>query len=423
MKLKLLTLCTLSSGVVLVSFLIQMSIIDMQVRGSPEYIRITGNLLYYDYLGIERPLVWARVWITDREPDGLDYLLAEVFSDVSGYFDSGLIVNNDGPGEDGYDISIYIVAWNWAVQVVDSNGYRYYAVVGPYNDLSDGTYQFTIRMPRGHGAWMIFSYHNGITAGWNYLYVQTGYQTPMVTCRWPFEDQPHYHVGGEIHLPGWAAGYPDVILHEYGHRVMYSCYGYIPPSMEEHSINLRSNSTTAWAEGWADFFPLVVQNDPDFAGENLETPTWFTANWDSGDNVEGRVAGALWDIFDSQSEFSDTYSDGFQHIWNVVSSQTDNTFREFWDAWYSQGYPKQPALMAIYQNTIDYRGPGDVNGDGVVDIVDGMYISRAFGSNKNWPWGRGEGQYNPEADLDHNGEVYTYDLWLWSTNYGRWYDC
>lgn len=205
-------------------------------------IRIIGTLTYWDYADQERPLVWARVWVCDREPDGLDYILVERFTDLNGQFDSGWIVNDDGSGEDGLDIVFYFVAWNDVVQIIDPNDVRYYAIDGPYENLDDDEYYYDAEMPRGHGAWMIFSYHNGITAGWNYLYTQTDYDVPMVTCRWPYENWPHYHPGGEIHLPDWASWWPDIILHEYAHHVMYSLYGYIPPSMEEHTINLQSNS-------------------------------------------------------------------------------------------------------------------------------------------------------------------------------------
>ena len=391
---------------------------------SPEYITITGNLFYWDYANIERPLVWARVWITDREPDGLDYILREVFSDVNGYFNSGPIVNDDGPGEDGLDISIYIVAWNWAVQVVNPDGISYYGIVGPYNDLPDGTYHFQIEMPQGHGAWMIFSYHNGIAAGWNYIETQTGYEMAMATVRWPYETLPHYHPGGEIHLPDWAAWYPDIILHEYTHHVMYSLYGYLPPALEEHYINETSDASTAWVEGWADFFPLAVQNDPDFWGWNLETPHWCSAGWDDGDEVEGRVAGALWDIFDSDDDGYDTFFDGFTRIWDIMETQPCDTFREFWDEWTARnetgqpGYPKQPALMAIFQNSIDYRGPGDANGDGVVNLLDALTIRGLFGTEKEF-----DPEFQDIADLNHDEIVNSEDALIVRANFGNVYDC
>jgi len=398
--------------------LIQIYVIGITpVKGSPEYITITGNLFYWDYANTRRPLVWARVWITDREPDGLDYILREVFSDVNGYFNSGPIVNNDGPGEDGLDISIYIVAWNWAVQVINPDGIRYYGRVGPYNNLPDGTYPFTIEMPQGHGAWMIFSYHNGIAAGWNYIDTQTGYEMQMATARWPYETWPHYHLGGEIHLPDWAAWYPDIILHEYAHHVMYNLYGYLPPALPEHYINETSDASTAWVEGWADFFPLAVQNDPDLTGWNLETPHECSPGWDDGDEVEGRVAGALWDIYDSTNDGYDTFSDGLTHIWNLISTQTDNTFKEFWDAWNASGYPKQPALMAIFQNTIDYRGPGDVDGDGWVSSYDLFELAEAYGSQ------HGDPNWDPRCDLNGDGHVDSYDVFIFGENFGNEYDC
>jgi len=215
------------------------------------------------------------------------------------------------------------------------------------------------------------------------------------------------------------------MLHEYGHHVMYSVYGFIPPSMQNHTFNLRSNSTTAWAEGWANFYPLAVFNDPIFtwsngthwADINLDTPHWCSSGWDDGDLVEGRVAGALWDIFDSTNDDYDSLSDGFTRIWSLISSQTDNTFREFWQAWNASSYPKQSALMAIFQNSIDYRGLGDVNADGDVNILDSTIVANAFGSRK------GSSNFDQRADLNYDDRVNILDAIIVGNNFGKHYDC
>jgi hypothetical protein len=120
----------------------------------------------------------------------------------------------------------------------------------------------------------------------------------------------------------------------------------------------------AWTEGWADFFPLVVFNDPVLTYVNhwsvdLETHTWGTAGWDNGDDVEGRVAGALWDIFDSANDGHDVFHDGFLNIWDVIQAQTDDTFSEFWDAWRAGGHETLYTTYALYQNTIIYFGALD----------------------------------------------------------------
>jgi len=274
-------------------------------------ITVAGHLDYYDNKGDKQPLVWTRVWICDREPDGNDYIHKEIFTDIEGNFTSGPIDNDDGPDEDGLDIWIYVVAWNWATQVINENGTRYYARTHMCDDCPDDTYYMTGEIPEGHGAWMIFSYHSGIAAGWNYLNTTVDYEMPMATACWPCGDWPCYNPNnGVINLTDWSASYPDIILHEYGHYVMHTLYGYMPPAMEEHYINENSDASTAWVEGWANFFPLVVQNDPDLLGWNLETHHWCSAGWDDGDEVEGRVAGALWDIFDSDDDGYDSFSDG-----------------------------------------------------------------------------------------------------------------
>jgi len=189
----------------------------------------------------------------------------------------------------------------------------------------------------------------------------------------------------------------------------------------EHYINETSNNVTAWVKGWANFFPLVVFNEPvlqdPWSSTNLETPYWCSPNWDDGDEVEGRVVGALWDIFDSINDGYDTFSDGFTHIWNIMQSTPCDTLHEFWQAWNTSGYLKQPALMAIFQNSIDYRGRGDVNADGDVNILDSTIVSNAFGSRKGNP------HFDQRADLNYDDRVNILDAIIVSGNFGKHYDC
>jgi hypothetical protein len=382
-------------------------------------IRVIGTFTYRDYANVPRSLVWARVYICDREQDGQDYILRERFTDMNGYFDSGLIVNDDGPGENGLDIVIYVFAWNWAVQIINSSGTKYYVQGGPWNDCPDGAL-LNVTANFIHGAWMIFSYHNGITAGWNYLNSSVSYDMPMATAVWPYNtSNPFYDAENEmIFLPDWAV-HPDITLHEYAHYVMNITYGYMPPASGQYSINGTSDTNTAWVEGWAFFFPLVVQNDPSFLDLNLETPHWCSPNWDDGDQVVGRVAGALWDIFDSQEDGYDTYHDGFTHIWNIMETTPCDTLHDFWQAWNTSGYPKQSALMSIFQNSIDYRGTGDVNADGIVDIYDLTAVTAIFGAQK------GDPNWDQLADLDRiicPDLIDIYDVVIVALNYGKYYD-
>jgi hypothetical protein len=374
------------------------------------------------------------VQIYDLEQDGHLYSVGNSFlTDTSGYFNSGPILNNDGPGEDGLDIIVGVFAMSSAVAVNDSdtNFYYYNLTSTVWSNCPDGPLNVgelnTSYVERG--AWWIFSWHFGLTRGWYYLSNTVGYNTPQVTACWPYGDWPTYWTNETIHLPDWACWWSDIILHEYGHHVMNSLYGYIPPSMEEHSIYLRSNSTTSWAEGWANFYPLVVYIDPVFTWSNgthyanidLETPHWCSSGWDDGGEVEGRVAGALWDVFDSQNDnapwYYDNFSDGFQHIWNIMLTTPCDTFHEFWQAWNTSGYPKNQTLMAIFQNSIDYRGPGDVDGSGLVDMVDISLAIDAFMTSK------GDQHWDKRCDLNNDDSVDMVDISIITDYYLNDYDC
>ena len=78
--------------------------------------------------------------------------------------------------------------------------------------------------------------------------------------------------------------------------------------------------------------------------------------------MEGRVAGALWDIYDSSPSADDgydVYGEGILNIWDTFERQNDNTFAEYWTEFQvnrSQADISN-ALSALYQNTIGYLPP------------------------------------------------------------------
>jgi hypothetical protein len=103
----------------------------------------------------------------------------------------------------------------------------------------------------------------------------------------------------------------------------------------------------------------------------------------------------------------------------------------FWNVWNSTYYnhtrpdpipPKNvtdwtSTLMSLFQNSIDYRGLGDVNADGKVDVTDVGYVSSKFGTREgglNWDY---------LADITHDGKVDIQDLARTSGSFGKLYDC
>ena len=86
-----------------------------------------------------------------------------------------------------------------------------------------------------------------------------------------------------------------------------------------------------------------TRNDPNAEG------SWW------GDNVEGRVAGTLYDLMDSTNEspWYDNASWGFDPITDIaLVGSGRSSLQQFWAAY--QGTDKHNGVRSIYQNTIDY---------------------------------------------------------------------
>jgi hypothetical protein len=92
---------------------------------------------------------------------------------------------------------------------------------------------------------------------------------------------------------------------------------------------------------------------------NLDAPTFGTAGWQDGDTVSGRIAGAFWDLDESDTtiETHDDFNDTFERLWQTIAASKPATMREWWTAWRAGGGDACAAVGSLYQNTIDYNTP------------------------------------------------------------------
>ena len=339
-------------------------------RGS---VQFTGGFVYQDTLGVDRPARWSTAWFYDKDNISGDDYLGSALVDANGHFVSDWFDNSDGLGEGGtLDPYIVFVASNGAVSVYDpsDNYYDGWTSQPIFWDVADGTIDLgNWRAPTSENeAWWIFQWIND---GWNFYRNQgPNYSMPEIGVKYPFESWAHYHLGGQIHIPDAnTARSPDVLVHEYAHFAMYTLYGnWFPQSNcpSPHYINSCSHVNCAWTEGWASFVPIAVYNSPviHHVGSYLVNFENYSGigYWEDGDCVEGRVTGALNDLYDSPDDGWDHYAGGFMPIHNVFSSQTDNNFNEFWNAWVAAGQPDCAPVSSIRQNTIDYNSTPTISG-------------------------------------------------------------
>ncbi|GAA0250909.1 hypothetical protein GCM10010492_58970 [Saccharothrix mutabilis subsp. mutabilis] len=190
----------------------------------------------------------------------------------------------------------------------------------------------------------------------------------VVRFRWtPTSTEGAFYRTGEnrVYLRADDPNFRSVVVHELGHAVMDEVYEDDFPRTENcspHFIHRTSSPSCAWTEGFADWYQAAVYNDPRYVGGpnfevQLETPTWETADWDNGDGVEGRVAGALIDLADSGAEqYWDSYGEGAPNrLWETFLNHRSTSFNEYWrQRGQDQFDVSDRPQGSLYQNTIDY---------------------------------------------------------------------
>ena len=216
--------------------------------------------------------------------------------------------------------------------------------------------------------------------------------------------------GNDVHLLAADPDSEHVVIHEATHAVMDDVYNDSFPSFPNcspHFIQGVSSTGCAWTEGFAEWVPAAVLNDPFFRfiggnnDVNLENVDVNSADWSDGDAVEGRVAGAMIDIQDSAVatlDFFDFWSETdmdqyevFQDFATIGNGVRPATYAEFWSDRGTAGLNRANtgANGSNNQNTIDYsftapecagftvteygtKGNNTINGTSGVDVIHGL---------------------------------------------------
>jgi hypothetical protein len=164
---------------------------------------------------------------------------------------------------------------------------------------------------------------NQLNLVWNHTVVNGGQDPGFVDCCFPYESTEWDRFWEELDIEEQYNDGPDVVMHEYGHAVMYYAYDDDNPSPGgSHAFDdMLQNASQSWSEGWATAFMLSARPDGAYnwhegdGGRNIEN---FSASNRVGERNEGRVAAALFDMLDgpndgnggNQDRGRNSYTDG-----------------------------------------------------------------------------------------------------------------
>ena len=319
---------------------------------NPGELRISGFFRYRNFIGDLKAAKYVLVEFWDADVYG-DDLLGTSWVSPDGYFESDVLSNDDEEGQ-GQDIFLRFRTDDLTdVMVIDGSGHVFSVATPTRNDVPDGWLDLGDLIYEGGytGAFEIFDY---LENGWSYWYSELGYDAQKVTASWyPGSNDGTYvegRNGNRMHIVDGDQMDEDVILHEYGHSIMYDLYGRFPPDTGDYHIwSYHYHKELAWSEGWATFASCIVHDDQFYRDTTDQTFVINIENapdgheWNGGgygNDTESAVCGLLWDIYDSHNDNGDVLSDGPANIFNAIryykiSAHHIYTIDEFWYGWFN----------------------------------------------------------------------------------------
>lgn len=325
-----------------------------------DYAYAKGYWYFLDEDSNKVPVKYATVHVYDEDINiwtgkiTTDFL-GSTKTNENGYWAIGF-QNTDHGGAAGQDVIAKLFSATQEIKVKYYSDNLYSWQTHKIDQLKDGATadfgSYTI-IDNNKGALNIY---DTLVDGFCFLY--PAYANPG-TCfvQWEYggNKSSYYDRGKDVCIKSGDANYRDIILREGAKNFLWNINGgWLPQTLSQASyiISQKTDAFTAWVDGWAYFFPLIVKNDSCFNASNWSCNVELTSNvWEHGDEISGRVTGALWDLYDSQSDGFDNCSFDFSKIWTVIRRGKIGEFKDFWNAW---GFSRHNAVCAIYQNTIDY---------------------------------------------------------------------
>ncbi len=356
------------------------------------HIKVRGQIVYVDSNSDRNhPAAGVRVeiWDLDRGFPGTSQKLGESRTDLAGFFESPVILNEDrdGPGGEpgvtGQDIFLKIFTNNGDVKLLKTGtpnefvwqSYEIDERNGIKNNVPDGAVSLPRLVimentPNIEALWTFV----GMAEAWLYMRQETGKEPGSVTGFWSIDsrDGPRYDTADRtLHFRDDNAGYSDVIGQHTAYALLHNIYGDLPEAWagctEGPGAEVRSRIDEACAliQGFATFLPLAVYQDPVFESQtvralDMDAPKPVSPGWANGDRVPGRIAGAFWDLYehDQTVEEADSFNATFADIWEVFDRENPTTMEEWWAGWKKLGKETCGASGSLYQNSIDYNsGP------------------------------------------------------------------
>jgi hypothetical protein len=376
---------------------------DYSPLGEDE-ITVYGTI-WYDKAGEPlRPVPNAQIHIVYWNPFDFDRILAGSVTRTDGQFK----VSFENWALFGYTCRCYLRVFSRAPGIVDVFDIKWITIgwseithtwrFPVWDNVSGGDLDLGNLIVGGDEGWGSddavggFRLLDSIVTAWWYIYWETSTTVPEVRANFPcdwvehcFTDTPYFnpYYNTWIHMTRGQTNHTHV--HEYAHFVMWKAYGdEWPVSLDDqlrcmkHSMGKHCDFRIGWSEGWANFLPLAVFGDRFYNNHDIESPP---SSWSEGYGIEGRVAAALWDLYDKASDGCDEAGVGFERIfdtiWNaeVEYERTTpqgytytavrhhhHTFRDFYDNFRARYPDLSPVIhAAAYQNTIDFDlGPPSV---------------------------------------------------------------
>ncbi|MFJ5634700.1 metalloprotease [Streptomyces goshikiensis] len=161
---------------------------------------------------------------------------------------------------------------------------------------------------------------------------------------------------GYVMLAGLDPRSQHLVLHEAGHFFMSKLYGRNYPQVTNcnpHPMEKRTSETCALWEGFPDAIAAYAMGDRRYVYSGSAVLDFDkTEGWQTGDQVEGRVAGALLDLWATGGPDGGTWD---RTIDSMITSHP-GTFRDYWlGARPAAGLPVSgQARSLIEQRTLRY---------------------------------------------------------------------